>query len=117
MSVPILDPVGAGGWMKLLWTNPAPGNPFQAQEVGIDLTGCIGVVCVFQYTTAGGINISAFGPMNLQTDALMRMGVSDISDRKFTPASTGVQFTLTTDQNGGERADWIVPIRIYGVKN
>lgn len=116
-AVPPLDPVGAGSGMKLLWTNPAPGNPFQAQEVGIDLTSCIGVVCVFQYTTAGGINISAFGPMNLQTDAIMRMGVSDLSDRKFTPTSTGVQFTLTTDQNGGERADWIVPIRIYGVKN
>lgn len=115
-NVPPLDPVGTGGGMKLLWTNPSPSASFAAQTVNIDLSGYLGVVCVFCVSTSGGANTSVFGPMNIQTVALMRIGQISLTDRSFTPTETGVQFTIANDHQGGTRADWLIPVRIYGIK-
>lgn len=116
-AVPPLDPVGAGGGMKLLWKNKSLSQSFASQTVPVDLAPYSAVVCVFvKATTIQDVFVTAFAPLNVRVDALFRMGATALADRTFTPTASGVLFSQCTGVTSEQKNEWVIPSAIYGIK-
>lgn len=124
MSVPILDPVGAGGGMKLLWKNPNPATTFNAQTVPVDLTYYDAVIITSaSYTavaTADG-NVSDMVLIEKNKKGLLTPSYGYFSKRNVTVEGNGVTFgegARFASYDGGNQTDnrYAIPVCIYGIK-
>ena len=99
----------------LLWTNQTPANAFQAQTVEIALSTYDAIIVVSAQSTDSSLYNTTFGIKNIQTQIIGRVGSTALQNRNFTPTNSGVKFTSAYDQNNSLRADWAIPVKIYGV--
>lgn len=115
-AVPPLDPVGAGGGMKLLWENPSPRAAFSAQTVAVDTQsyGLIMILC--KNGTAIAPVIGGDDPMIYEISCGTNAAAGAYQSRNFSIKTAGVQFGGGVQ--GGVQANnaYAIPIRIYGIK-
>lgn len=115
-AVPPLDPVGAdgsGSGMKLLWTNPNPGQAYSTGTVELDLSNYDAVLVTAQYATNDTAIIEPLFLLVGQTGVFFNsygVGAAPFTYRKATVSKTGVSFAAANV------AETLIPYQIFGVK-
>lgn len=122
-SVPPLDPVRAGGFMKLLWTNSDPESSFEAQTVSLRLSNYDAVYVAVKFKATYN-DINMFLCLKNQTTSASVWYSNDTGasgHRGITVNDDGVVFAQGRRMNpfdGTRTVDNLngIPLYIYGVK-
>lgn len=111
----------------LLWTNSSPTSNFGSQIIGLTLSGYDAVEIVALYSTST-VKLSCRETIAVDNSALLyqiaNFGANDamvLRARKFEVTTTGINvgFSFThnfTSEKATESTEYIVPLKIYGVK-
>lgn len=98
-----------------LWTNPSPGSDFSAQTVSVDLSpyDFAAIECYFDKAASPPYD-AVCTPIRVGFRGILSLGLLDgtgVVARACTVTSTGVNFQ--TSQQGN---NYVIPVKIYGVK-
>ena len=121
-AVPPLDPVGAGGGMKLLWENEAPGTSFAAQTVSLSLSGHGALLISFRLGTDTDDRCNLIVLKGVKTSATVFKvtdnGVSGHRGVSFDDAGVTFDGGRVCNPFSSTRRDdnsYCIPVKIYGI--
>ena len=116
-AVPPLDPVGAGGGIKLLWTNSSPTASFSPQTVNLDLSGfnLIGIRC--RAASSRAPLPMHFVPNEVSSEyGGIWAGGGTPTGRLLRITESGVDFSSGYNVDGSVNNAYMIPYQIYGIK-
>lgn len=119
-NIPPLNPIGSGGGMKLLWTNPNPEDAFLPQTIELNLKSYRNVIITAHNINGQYIPSAIINEKNVKFELVYPRGYQ-IGLRDITFTDSGIIFyegkidSYNSGTGGTTNNNYIVPTKIYGI--